>query len=119
MVARWTWQPGTPVHGAPRRAGKLDRHFGVLAALEDSDLSPTARHLIRAIEDFADNATGEAWPSLVKLTKVTGYSRQTVITGIAEAVAKGWLAVDRGGASKGSNHYRVTPPPPKSGRRVV
>lgn len=119
MVARWTWRSGDPERGPARRPSKLDRHFGVLAALEDSDLSPTARHIIRVIEDFADNATGEAYPSITRIAKRTGYCRQTVCTGIEEAVSKGWMTVERGGGKKRPNVYRVAPPAPKSHRRTV
>ena len=111
MVARWTWQPG----GSPAKAkppGKLDRHFAVIKALRYSPLTSNERHLVRAIEDFADNETGEAYPSIRALVEVTRMGRSTLLKAIAGAVGKGWLAADKRASKLGTTVYRVTPPPP-------
>ncbi len=89
------------------------------------DLSTPARHLVETLAHIA-NETGEAWPSLERLTRRMGRSRTIVAAARAELVAAGLLhasGANRGGRrrSDGSGitaRYRLALPVTPAGFAV-
>jgi DNA-binding FadR family transcriptional regulator len=102
LIARWNF--------SGKRPPALARHFAVLKAIRASDLSPTERHVLRLLEDYADNDTGHAYPSVRTIARDTGYSRSTIETALDSLQAKGWLRVQPKASPIGTNLYQVTPP---------
>lgn len=86
------------------------RHFQVVGAIRASDLSAAVRHVLRSIEDHADNDTGTAYPSLATMATETGLGRSTVKRSLHEAAALGWVRWIRHGSPDKTNLYIVTPP---------
>jgi hypothetical protein len=97
------------VNGRGRRRKPKPRHFRVLQAIRDSDLPSNVRHVLRVIEDYADNKTGLAYPSAGRIAKDTGLDERTVKRALLEARQAGWLHRRLCASPDGTNLYIVTP----------
>lgn len=67
------------------------RPLQYLTAIRNSGLPPTTRAVCWAIASFADDTTGEAYPSLRALSKATGLAKPTVSKHTILAESKGYL----------------------------
>lgn len=67
---------------------------------ENSDLKPSARHVLSALAAYMDHR-GVAWPSLTTLARDTGLVRRSVYRSLAEAEAEGWIERERGAGPSG------------------
>lgn len=71
--------------------GVPSRPLQYLKAIANSDLPAGTRATCWAIASFADNDTGEAFPSVAKLAKATGLSKDTISRHTKRAEAAGYL----------------------------
>lgn len=85
------------------------RHERVIIGITRSGLDPTTRHVLRALEDFADDGTGVAYPSVATLARATGYGTTAVGEAIGRALAAGWLT-HTGTSHHRTVRYAITPP---------
>lgn len=72
-----------------------------------SESTATARFVLLAIADAANDAGAEAYPSMSTLTKKTRLSERTVQSAIRTLESIGELVVYRNAGPKGSNKYRI------------
>lgn len=89
---------------------EVPRHFRVLEAIRNSDLPPNVRHVLRVIEDYADNDTGVAYPSAGRIASDSGLDERTVKRALLHARQAHWLRRRLCASPDGTNLYIVTPP---------
>lgn len=74
-----------------------------LAAMYDSDLTPTQRFVATVYADFAGSGR-TSWSSLTTVMHRTGYSERTVVYARNQLMAAGWLVA----VSKSTRHLAAT-----------
>lgn len=106
----------------PANANRLARHFAVIKAIRHSFLTSAERHVLRSIEDHADNETGWAYPGVHTICRETGLSLATVHRALRDLTTQKasaipgagpravWLVRQMCSSKLGTNRYRVTPP---------
>lgn len=71
--------------------GVPSRPLQYLKSVANSDLSPGTRATCWALASFADNDSGQAFPTVATLAKATGLSKETVSKHTKLAEAAGYL----------------------------
>lgn len=80
------------------------------AAMAQKDLEPTARFILVAIASYADDTTGQCWPSQGKVASDTGYSIGTVNRTIQSLAKAGLLSIEHVNRPRGGwavSNYKV------------
>ncbi|WP_275778039.1 helix-turn-helix domain-containing protein [Paenarthrobacter sp. Y-19] len=92
-----------PIRGIPSRPLQYAK------AISNSDLPTTTRTVCWAIASFANNTTGQAYPSLRALSKATGLSTATISKHTILAESQGYLLKHQ--RFNNSIWYVITTPP--------
>lgn len=69
--------------------------------------SPTEKLVLLAIARHADNATGEAWPSVQRISEMCSITERCVYTTINKLEIKGLVSIKAGGGRGKCNAYVV------------
>lgn len=69
--------------------------------------SPAEKFILDCIAFHASPGGGNAWPSVRRVARLTGFARSTVETHIATLIGRGFLSIKRHGNQKTSNVYQI------------
>lgn len=79
-----------------------------MATVFELDLPPIPKLILLALADFADEETGECWPSQTRLAKKASISERTIRSHIAPLVEDGYIEILARGDGRGhSTRYRL------------
>ncbi len=90
------------------KVGPLSRLRLLAMMAEDSSVPPSALRVANALALATNSSTGDCWPSVATLGRLSALSRRSVQVGLTALIDGHWLTTGkrRGGRSK-SNHYRL------------
>ena len=69
--------------------------------MDQSDIPGTKKLILVCLMSYADIRTGECFPSIATLARVSGFSRTTINVGLKWLEANGYLSIEAHGKPKG------------------
>jgi len=88
------------------------------AIFESESLPPTARLVLLALADHADD-TGRCYPSIARLCRRTGLSERAAQTNIKKMVDAGYIRIVTGGGKGNTNLYFISANPAADAPRTI